>query len=51
MPKDIIIEKSPKEYSLRNLPKHFTRNDRLFIEKIVKENYRGGFLNGMKIKQ
>lgn len=53
MPKDVIIEKVPKEISLRNLPRHFTMKDRLFIEKIVKEQYREGFLNGQgfKIKQ
>lgn len=43
--KDIEIERKPKEISLRNLPSHFTQKDRLFIEKIVKENYRDGFLN------
>lgn len=48
MAKEDFIQYKPKEVSVRKLPKHFDHNDRKFIEKLMKENYREGFLNGLK---
>jgi pimeloyl-CoA synthetase len=51
MAKEDFIQYKPKEVSVRNLPKHFDHNDRKFIEKLMKENYKEGFLNAMNIAQ
>lgn len=48
MGKEDFIQYKPKEVSVRKLPKHFNNNDRKFIERLIKENYREGFLNGLK---
>jgi hypothetical protein len=48
--KEDFIQYKPKEISVRKLPKHFDHNDRKFIEKLMKENYREGFLNGLKFR-
>ena len=43
--------KLEKDFMIHNLLTSFKHRDRMIIAKLMKENYKEGFLNGMKIKQ
>lgn len=43
-------QKRQKDFMINDILKRFKHRDRQIIAKLMKENYKEGFLNGMKIK-
>ena len=43
--------KLEKDFMINDILKRFTHRDRALIAKLMKENYKQGFLNGMKLNQ
>ena len=41
----------PKDFMINEILQGFTHRQKSLIAKLMKENYKEGFLNGMKIKQ
>lgn len=44
-------KKHQKDFIIDHLISKFTLEDRILIAKLLKQQYREGFLNGMKMKQ
>jgi hypothetical protein len=42
--------KSQKDFMINEILQKFTHRQKALIAKLMKENYKEGFLNGMKIK-
>lgn len=43
--------KLEKDFMINDLLQRFTHRDRVIIARLMKDNYKEGFLNGMKINQ